>query len=174
MLDLQQYEQPMAHQRDIHDHVESCAQVALKIDDGDGIAAALNFRPSMLSKVDYCLLDHEQVELIELTDLSTTVERWQSHLSEWSKLSRKEKREIRRKIWGEASHELRLKWQGSIAIVERLWRVQGFTADANYRMRLVCKNNVDARMLDEIETQLKVFLSGSHIQLTVLRSDKCV
>jgi hypothetical protein len=166
MIDTAGFTRQLSHAIDKDDNVESADVQAIKIDDANGIAASLGFGESMLSKVDYCACANGKVQLIELTDLEEslkncrdlrielTAQAKEQARAQKNKLTAKDHKRIRKQAWHVVTDEFKCKWNGSIAVVERLYRRNEIANDPNYQLLIVCKNKTDSIMLDELTTQL--------------------
>jgi hypothetical protein len=162
MIKTAEFTCQLSHAIDKEDNVESADAQAIKVDDADGLAASLGFGESMLSKVDYCACADNKVQLIELTDLEESIkscrdvriELTAQAKAQKNKLTAKDHKRIRKQAWHVVTDEFKSKWNGSIAVVERLYRRNEIANDPNYQLLIVCKNKTDSIMLDELTTQL--------------------
>ncbi len=154
--------QIIEHAKDRSKHIERSTCYAFKIDDKDGLAQALGFSNTMLSKVDYFVKNDDAIQLIELSDLEDQIQKCrfneiqQLATENTNKLTAKEKRFIRKTAWSPMTNEFKRKWGGSIAIIERLYRKNRLCeSDPNYQLLIVCKNQTDVIMLDALKVQLE-------------------
>jgi hypothetical protein len=166
MINTQDFTCQLEHAMGQDKLVEYADSTAIKIDDADGLAASLGFGESMLSKVDYCAWADNKVQLIELTDLEESIKSCRDVRNELMaqaekqaketkrKLTAKERKDIRKQAWHVVTDEFKCKWNGSIAVVERLYRRNEIANDPNYQLLIVCKNKTDSIMIDELTTQL--------------------
>lgn len=162
MIDTAEFNCQLSHAIDKEDMVESADAHAIKIDDADGLAVSLGFGESMLSKVDYYACADKNVQLIELTDLEQSIKSCRDVRNELTaqakaqknKLTAKDHKRIRKQAWHVVTDEFKCKWNGSIAVVERLYRRNEIADDPIYQLLIVCKNKTDSIMLDELTTQL--------------------
>ncbi|NQZ06343.1 MAG: hypothetical protein HRT35_04195 [Algicola sp.] len=137
MIDTAEFTFQLSHAKDKEDTVESADVQAIKIDDADGLAASLGFGESMLSKVDYCACVDNKVQLIELTDLEESIKSCRDVRNELTaqakaqkiKLTAKDHKRIRKQAWHVITDEFKCKWNGSIAVVERLYRRSEIATD---------------------------------------------
>lgn len=140
---------------------ENSNKEAIKLDDNDGLAKFLDFPSSMLSKVDYFVKKEHQIQLIELTDLEEKVKDCFNTLNNLLKIAEEKKgeplttaeeRAIKKEV---CMCEFKLKWYGSIAVVERLYRKNNITnINPQYQLLIVCKNQTDIRMLEVLKRRL--------------------
>lgn len=161
------YLKVMEHSKSTNRTKELSNLKAYKIDDADGIAEALGFKSNMLSRVDYFVNNFCDVQLIEFSDLERTGKVCQDKLNGLindykiknpdKKLSKKAQKDFCKQAWESLTHEFTLKWNGSIAIIERLYRKTNELGsnDPKYQLLIVCKNESDPRELDDIKTLLQ-------------------
>lgn len=153
------------HSRGIEGEVERSECLAYKIDDADGLSKHLGFANSLLSKVDYFCAKENTIQFIELTDLENDICNIKCNIQKkiefeeqqkGNKLTTKEKGAIRKKAWSLVTNEIKRKWSGSIAIIERLYRKNKiYSDDPDYQMLIVCKNKTDIIMLDVLQRRLQ-------------------
>jgi hypothetical protein len=164
-FDKSGYLRTIEHSPDAAAEIEVSHLKAFKIDDHDGIAKAIGFTDNMINKVDYFVVNNFDVQLIELSDLDKAVKNCLTVIEEeinriieieQRKIRKRKEKEIRQRIWKPIKDEFVHKWYGSIAIIERLYRKNNELGenDPNYRLLIVCKNNTDPRILDELKNQL--------------------
>lgn len=176
-VDLTPFEKSLCHAIDRNDQVECSQATGYQLDDADGLAVYLGFHHAMVSKVDYFNRQQTKVILIEMTDLATVAEAYHNKYQQLrtellqqqnkSRLSGKEKKEIRRKAWQPVTNEFKLKWAGSIAVIERLLRKNGeYDVAPNYSLMIVCKNDTDITMLDSLSAQLSGMMGVVKIYTT--------
>jgi hypothetical protein len=165
---LEEFLLDMIHAPCIENINESTNTKAFKIDDADGLACYLGFHSAMLSKVDYFRMKGDKVQLIELSDMQESAmqclhdkqnaiarEVVAAGLQDESELPARVRKKIRKAAWSNVVNEFNRKWSGSIAVIERLYRKNGVTVDNHeYKMLIVCKNSTDARILDDLLSQL--------------------
>ncbi|ASF47330.1 hypothetical protein [Methylovulum psychrotolerans] len=169
MLDKSTYLRCLEHAKG----TEKSVLMAYKLDDADGIAEQLGFKTHIISKADYFLEQELHVQFIELSDLRESFKECAgkicSALAEINQdptLSEKWKRErkkvIKQKAWQNLRDEFHKKWNGSIAVIERLYRKTGQPVDSDprYSLLIVCKNDTDTKMLDELNAELSPLLNG--------------
>lgn len=138
-----------------------------------GIAEALGFDNHMLSKVDYFVELENHVQLIELSDLQDDFRRCAVEIADALKIinedskskntwKTEQKKKAKNKAWQSLRDEFQKKWYGSIATIERLYRKtkQPVDADPQYSLLIVCKNETDTKMLDELNTEFGGLLNG--------------
>jgi hypothetical protein len=162
MIDANQFRSTLEHAICEEQFIERSDCEAIKIDDSNGLATHLGFGESMLSKVDYCSFVEHKVQLIELTDLEQSIDSCKkTHKTltaqakaEKDKLTSKDHKRIRKQAWHIITDEFKRKWNGSIAVIERLYRKNAIMDDPDYCLLIVCKNKTDIKMLDELTTQL--------------------
>jgi hypothetical protein len=156
---------------------EKSELIAYKLDDADGIAEQIGFNSNIINKVDYFVEQGLDVQLIELSDLRQQLEACNirvkqakttfDEINKNPELSKKEKFKKKQAliddVWQSLRDEFQKKWNGSIAVIERLYRKTNQSADNDpkYSLLIVCKNETDARMLDELNTELGERLKGS-------------
>lgn len=140
--------------------------VAFKIDDPDGIAENIGFKTNTISKVDYFLEHDFNILLIELSDLKQVLHDCKNKIAdEFEKIDQEDikpkyKREKQKAVikmaWKPLKDEFCKKWNGSIAVIERLYRKTNIPADNDpkYRLLIVCKNETDIRIIDTLLNQL--------------------
>ncbi len=151
---------------------ESSHLYAFKIDDSDGvydpygISEHIGFKGNIINKVDYFLENERNILLIELSDLRQDIQHCNAKIANFfeqieqedikPKYKREQKKEIIKQVWKGLRDEFGKKWNGSIAIIERLYRKINISADDDptYRLLIVCKNETDIRMLDALVNQL--------------------
>ncbi|MGZ8226255.1 MAG: hypothetical protein ACXW0Q_14215 [Methylovulum sp.] len=165
MFDKNEYLQTIAHAPCAAGIIEPSESRAFKIDNEDGIAKAIGFHAGIVNKVDYFVVENNDVQLIELSDLEEYIQN--CHVSIETELQQlrevnggsitiREKNDIIKAAWKEIKVEFCKKWSGSIAVIERLYRktYELGDADPNYKLLIVCKNHTDIRMLDGLKGQL--------------------
>jgi uncharacterized protein YktA (UPF0223 family) len=140
--------------------------MAFKIDDEDGIAEHIGFKGNMISKVDYFLEYDSTIVLIELSDLRQELITYGNTISgAFEKIAQEDikpkyKREkqivAKKQAWKGLRDEFSKKWNGSIAVIERLYRKTNKPADVDpkYNLLIVCKNETDIEILDGLVNQL--------------------
>ena len=165
LIDLEPLTQIIEHATCREGLKESSACKAIQVDGNNGLARSLKFRSGMLSEVDYCRFSEHKIQLIELSDLENSIrlcenslreELSQAEIEKGGELSEGEKKQIRKRVWESVTNEFKRKWSGSIAIIERLYRKNKITdTDPEYQLLIVCKNDTDILMLDELKHRLK-------------------
>jgi hypothetical protein len=151
---------------------ESSHLYAFKIDDSDGIydpygiAEHIGFKSNIINKVDYFLENELNILLIELKDLRDDIQSNNEKIAIVfeqieqedikANYKRRRKKEVIAQVWKIRRDELIKKWNGSIAIIERLYRKTNVSVDDDpkYRLLIVCKNETDIRMLDALVNNL--------------------
>ena len=152
-------EQVLCHAKDQQGEVECSEHKGYLIDDAGGLAEKLGFHNAMLSKVDYFRRQEADIQLIELTDLAEvaidchqTFNQLCEERRRQGRLSGKEQKALRRQAWQIVTDELKLKWNGSIAVIERLLRKnKEIKLEPNYELLIVCKNHTDVQVLDGLK-----------------------
>lgn len=150
-----------------HSDGECCGFYGYKIDERNGLRAYLGFNEGQMSQADYFLIDREanKVQIIELTDLTEHIKECiiaESIFSEdkasFAKMlavkPKKATQVIQRKIWAEVIAEFKNKWMGSIAILERYCRKDGYSSDLDYKMLIVVKSNTDPKEIEVLRNKL--------------------
>jgi len=175
MVNTEDFIDVMAHATSENGSIERACCQAVKIDDSDGLGCFIGFSASVICKVDFYLKHEENIQFIELTDLEYTIrECLVSQTNEYDKkelelgrlLTSREKKAIRKVIWEPITSEFKRKWCGSIAVIERLLRKNEMTFDPKYRLLIVCNNNNDIRLLDELSNKLKGMMGNVVISNT--------
>ena len=169
MFDKSEYFQTIEHAK----RSEQSDIKAFKIDDTDGIAESLGFNGNMISKVDYFLEKECHIQLIELSDLQENFKVCVSNISEAIEkieqdktIKPKQKREqtkaVKKNVWLKLRDEFFKKWNGSIAVIERLYRKtnQPIDNDPQYSLLIVCKNSTDTKILEALNLELCSQLNG--------------
>ena len=157
----------------IEGEIENSTCCAFKIDDVDGLATHLGFYSNIISKVDYFSKKENEIQLIELTDLKNSIQKCGYNLAEeldkaekkkGKRLTTREERPIRKRVWLSVTGEFKQKWNGSIAIIERLYRKNKIYNDnPKYQLLIVCKNNTDIKMLDILKSRLQGMIKTVNI-----------
>ncbi len=153
------------HSRGRDGEIEQSDCLAYKIDEADGLSQHLGFSSATLSKVDYFCQKENLIQLIELTDLEDDIHKCKCNLKKelefeeqkkGKKLTAKEIKSIKKKAWSLITNEIKRKWSGSIAIIERLYRKNKlYNNDPSYQILIVCKNKTDIRIIDILKTYLQ-------------------
>ncbi len=168
-LDIDDFRQPIKQENgEIAVNKEGKTLYAYKIDEKNGLRDFLQFKENQLSQADYCLIDKEnnQVQFIEMTDLSAEMKSCyqaemafsQEDVANLAELLRKNKgkaiKTMQSKVWSEVIDEIKNKWMGSMAILERYARESDLPKGIfyNYSMLIVLTNNSETKPL---ETPLK-------------------
>jgi len=165
MFDKSGYFKIIEHSKCRDGKIEQSNLNAFKIDDPDGIAENIGFKGNMISKVDYFLENNLDVQLIEMSDLRQNLIDCNTKIKEEfanieqediSKKYKREKQKIAKKeAWKGLKDEFCKKWNGSIAVIERLYRkTKKIDDNPSYRLLIVCKDETDIRMLDDLTNQL--------------------
>lgn len=171
MFDKSIYLRPIEHEKGI-EKSELTAYLLdnHKIDDKHeikGIAEEIGFNSNMICKVDYFVEEDIHVQLIELSDLQNSFRQFAAEISEpiaainqdetiKDKWKREKIEAIKKKAWQSLRDEFLKKWSGSIAVIERLYRKtnQSAETDPQYSLLIVCLNETDVKMLDELNTEM--------------------
>lgn len=165
MFDKNEYLKTIEHASCVAGVIESSELRAFKIDDEDGIAKAIGFHAGMVSKVDYFVTNNINVQLIELSDLEECIQNCHVYIEKELKQLRefkgdditiRDESKIIKAAWRDIKVEFCKKWNGSIAVIERLYRKTSELGDAdpNYKLLIVCKDHTDIKMLDALKGQL--------------------
>ncbi|KAF3977086.1 MAG: hypothetical protein HFP77_08760 [Methylococcales symbiont of Iophon sp. n. MRB-2018] len=155
------------HAKDSNNQIEKATCQAIAIDGINGLACFLGFQDGEISKVDYCDIKNHKIQFIEASDLGKTIGDLLSDISrEIVKAKQQEnptkdlEKRIRKARWKPIKMEFQLKFQGSINVIERLYRKNRINKDPTYQLLIVCTNNTDIRILDILRNDLKIFLEG--------------
>lgn len=161
-IDLESFKQLMQHSDG-----ECCNSYGYKIDESNGLRACLGFKEGQISQADYFLIDRvsNKVQIIELTDLTEDIRDCiiaESILSEddasfaqiLSRSPRKASQIVQRRIWAEVIAEFKNKWMGSIAVLERYCRKEGYNDHLDYQMLIVLKSNTDPKEIEVLRNKL--------------------
>lgn len=175
MINTDDFISEIKHAKCQNDQVESSSEVAILLDDEDGLSIALEFSNSMVCKVDYFLRDsNHNIQLIELTDLEdiinknkilidSKIDALKTKLQKEGskkKITSSERKEIRRNVWAPVVEEFKRKWAGSIAVVERLYRKENIIDEnPKYMLLIVCKDKTESRILDVLKQRLVGMIS---------------
>ena len=177
-MKLDDYYREVQHSADKEGKIEKAAISAYELDGDDGLYKLLGFNDSMLSKVDYFLLNDESVSLLELTDMKDTIAECRSQseavLDNPAIVKAKEKQQQVKKCWSPVFNEILKKWSGSIASVERLFRLFNHNQDVkhDYEFCLVVKSNDDPRACDAFTSYLKGTIRSFTVVKTCQLGDK--
>lgn len=154
----------MAHAPCSEENIESADYCGYLIDDSGGLSQHLDFPSGVLSNVDYfCKKDHA-IQLIEFSDLSDSISQCSINLDQMlleaeeqkgEPLTSREAKSIRKKAWALLTSEFRRKWNGSIAVMERLYRKNSIIDDnPEYCLLIVCKNGTEVRLQSLLKDRL--------------------
>ncbi|MCK4492837.1 MAG: hypothetical protein KAU26_02180 [Methylococcales bacterium] len=165
MFNKHEYLKIIEHSKCRDGNIEKSDLTAFKIDDADGIAEEIGFKCNMISKVDYFLEKDIDVQLIEMSDLRQNLQDYNTRIKEnfakiaeediHEKYKREKRKQAKKEAWKSLKDEFCKKWNGSIAVIERFYRKTNKLDDnPNYRLLIVCKNETDVRMLDDLTSQL--------------------
>jgi hypothetical protein len=172
MFDIIDYLRIIEHKKSRAGNIETSDLKAFKIDDNDGIAKNIGFSDRMINKVDYFLEDTHHIQLIELSDLRKDVKKYDSKISDAinniisEEITDKYKREkikiAKNEAWKSLRDEFCKKWNGSIAVIERLYRKTNQPADIDpkYSLLIVCVNETDIRILNKLNDEFTDKLNG--------------
>ena len=155
------------HAEDRNHEIEEATCKAIAIDGANGLACFLEYRDGEISKVDYCDIKNDKVQLIELSDLSDTIgnlkldiAREISESKQEEGFKKKNEKEIIDIYWTPIVMEFQLKVQGSMCVIERLYRTNAINNNPIFQLLIVCKNNTDILILDLLRNQLRTRLRG--------------
>ncbi|WP_345845652.1 hypothetical protein [Shewanella algae] len=183
-IELSDFSSCISHKRGHGEEFEECSNIqAIKIDDDDGIAHALQFNSSSMSKADFLHINDNVFMIIEASDLRSqlrdcfdnikkleaeTLKELQNDAScaGRAKLTTKHKREIKKKCYLPLKSELMQKWCGSIAVCERLCRFNNIQFNPMYKYLLVCRNGTDVQVLNEFKTRVAGIVRYIEIKTT--------
>ncbi len=168
IIDLEKYKQRIEHKIGMGESTaEACNAFAYQIDGSNGLSVDLGFKNGQISQADYVLFDkvNNQAQIIELSDLSKAIrlcliaeklsqDNIQSFADEIGKSTNKATKLLKMKIWYEVIGEIKNKWFGSIAILERYCRRDNYINDLSYSLVIVVKNSQDPRALDSFRLKL--------------------
>ena len=177
MINIQDYEEQIAHSKCKQGIIESCEYYAYKVDGKNGLSEKLGFNNGRISQVDYCLIEDNNAQFIELTDISDAMKECiinekflLSESTTFSQILKKDPekaiRIVKSKIWSEVLSEFKNKWMGSIAVLERYCRKDSYDHDFNYSMVIVLKNGTDSMQLDSLRLRLKGMIGDFNICTT--------
>ncbi len=165
MFDKGEYFKIIEHSKCRDGNIEKSDLKAFEIDNIDGIAEKLGFKGNVVSKVDYFLEENLDIQLIEMSDLRENIKDCHSKIREdfanieqeniKEKYKREKRNKVKKEVWKSLKDEFCKKWNGSIAVIERLYRkTNKLDENPNYRLLIVCKDGTDIRMLDSLTNQL--------------------
>lgn len=170
-IELNAFEGVIEHKKGRGEGVaEASAVTAIKLDEADGIGAALGFTNNSLSKADYLHIDGNKFIVIEASDLrdqladcikeikvreQEALTALQKKKPQLRKLPVKFKKPIEDNCYYGLKAEMMQKWCGSIAISERLCRSNGIEEHPNYSYMIVCKNGTDVQVLDRFKQKME-------------------
>jgi len=171
MFDKNMYLQVITHAPCSIGKVEVSASKAFKIDDNDGIAKAIGFHAGMVNKVDYFVVNNNDIQFIELSDLEECIRNCRVYIEKELKQLREfkgdaitigDESKVIKEAWKDIKVEFCKKWSGSIAVIERLYRKTSELGDADpsYKLLIVCKDHTDIKMLDALKRQLSGMMSN--------------
>lgn len=155
------------HAEDRNNEVEKAACQAIAVDGVNGLACSLGFQDGQISKVDYCDIKDHKIQFIELSDLRKTIHDLSRDINREILKTKQEKnvtedfeKRINKASWKPIKMEFQLKFQGSINVIERLYRKNRINSDPTYQLLIVCTNKTDTLILDLLKNKLRVFLEG--------------
>lgn len=168
-VNLEQYRQLIEHKKGQGEaKAESCPFFAYQIDGNNGLSVGLGFKEGQISQADYVLIDKQsnEAQILEITDLSNAIrecliaesiaqEEIKNFAREIGKSDKKATKLVNLKIWYEVIGEIKNKWYGSIAILERYCRIDNYPNNPNYSLVIVVKNSQDSRNIDSLKLKLK-------------------
>ncbi|EJK2420201.1 hypothetical protein ACJPL8_000046 [Vibrio parahaemolyticus] len=165
-MDIEQYFEKIVHSVDADGQIEETQQFGYKLDGSDGLSVSIGFPENQLSKADYLRFTHDEVEIVELSDLSRQLleanhflqELRDAHVRETGKkrIPAKVDRRFRKEAFSGIKSELAQKWSGSIATVERLIRLKpDLTENPDYHYSIVCKDSNEIRAADHVITMMQ-------------------
>ncbi|MGO2340793.1 MAG: hypothetical protein ACTH5M_09390 [Psychrobacter sp.] len=166
MINLDEFKETIQHKDSKEGISESCNFLAYKIDD-NGLSQYLGFKNGQMNQTDYFLINNEitKVQFIELTDLSNHIKECifaetiirsnsDSFATILGKSPKKAEKLLNSKIWSEVLGELKNKWMGSIAILERYCRREQYEQDLQYSLLIVLRDNADSRQIESLTFKL--------------------
>lgn len=155
------------HAPDSNNETEKATCEAIEIDGTRGLACYLGFQDGEISKVDYCDIKDHNVQFIELSDLRNTIHGLSMDIDREILKAKQEKtltedlgKRIKRARWKPIRMEFQLKFQGSISVIERLYKRNTIKDDPTYQLLIVCTNKTDIIILDMLAKELKTRLEG--------------
>lgn len=165
-MDIEKYLEQIAHSVDAEGQIEETAQSGYKLDGSDGLSVSIGFPENQLSKADYLRFSGDEVEIIELSDLSRQLSEAnqclkdlrEAHVSETgkSRIPAKIEKKFKKAAFSPIKAELAQKWSGSIATVERLIRLKPeLMTNPAYHYSVVCKNSNDLRAADHVISMMQ-------------------
>ncbi len=187
MINLSNSLKEIEHSPDKSGYIEKSSKKAYLLDDSNGIFSLLAFQhKGCLKIVDYIKCpnnDFSKVFLIELTDLQDDMRECiecealmqikSSDIRKYIKTLDKNGLKIaQKKLWMETVEEIKGKWMGSIAAVERLLRINQEANHAIYHLMIVLKNNTDPKDLDLFRVELNNKLSGMTGKIHILTTSQ--
>lgn len=168
-VNLEQYRQLIEHKKGQGEaKAESRPFFAYQIDGSNGLSVGLGFKEGQISQADYVLIDKQsnEAQILEITDLSNAIrecliaesiaqEEIKNFAREIGKSDKKATKLVNLKIWYEVIGEIKNKWYGSIAILERYCLIDNYPNNLNYSLVIVVKNSQDSRNIDSLKLKLK-------------------
>lgn len=171
MFDTKTHLDVIKHSKDRESFIESSNFQAFKIDDADGIAEYIGFKSNMIGKVDYFLENNHHIQLIELSDLKEISLNIKDIIEKINQENIKGtlKTKKRKEAWRKEAYDFVKKWNGSIAVIERLYRKayqcgndrKYIENDPKYSLLIVCKNGTDIKELDSFKDILNGMMNGA-------------
>lgn len=163
MIDIE-FLQAIQHKMCRNGNIESCDCIAYKLDEPDGFVTQLNFRPNSLNKVDYVTRSGHVFQLIEMTDLEDSIRDCKidldanlkiAEMKKGERLTATDRSKIQKKTLIPITSEIKNKFFGSLAVIERLYRRRNVPdIDPEFKFLLVVKNATEVKMLDEIKKRI--------------------
>lgn len=166
LINLDDFKEIIQHKNSKDGISESCKFLAYKMDE-NGLSQYLGFKNGQINQTDYFLINNEitKVQFIELTDISNHIKECiraesilkteaESFATMLGKSPDKAVKLVNNKIWSEVLGELKNKWMGSIAIIERYCRREQYEQDYNYSLLIVLRDNADSRQIESLTFKL--------------------
>lgn len=166
LINLEEFKETIQHKNNREGISESCNFLAYKIDD-NGLSQYLGFKNGQINQTDYFLINSEvtKVQFIELSDLSNHIKECifaesiinsssESFATILGRSTKNAEKLVKNKIWSEVLGELKNKWMGSIAVLERYCRREKYEHDLQYSLLIVLKDNADSRQIESLAFKL--------------------
>lgn len=167
-LSLKGFVDHMHHKRGRNTDIEFCNFYAYKMDEADGIGAALGVKVNEASQADYVLISELKkiVQIIEFTDLTETIkecreaeiivgEEKESLAELFNKNKEAAKKIVMKKLWDDVVNEFQKKWLGSRFVMEKYSRKIGLEDDFKCRFLIVLRDGTDMKELQIVCDRLR-------------------
>lgn len=167
-LSLKGFVDHMHHKRGRNTDIEFCNFYAYKMDEADGIGAALGVKVNEASQADYVLISELKkiVQIIEFTDLTETIkecreaeiivgEEKESLAELFNKNKEAAKKIVIKKLWDDVVNDFQKKWLGSRFVMEKYSRKIGLEDDFKCRFLIVLRDGTDMKELQIVCDRLR-------------------